>query len=72
VRAVVWFCLVSGPMMLVGWTNHWIVLGAAFVAGLIAVAPLTLPESPRRGGFVHPQSPLNDRIGRYTERGRDG
>lgn len=65
-RVAVWFALASGPMMMFGWPNHWIVLVAAFAAGAISALRSAPATELRRGGFVHPPSSLNERIGRYT------
>jgi hypothetical protein len=60
VRAVVWFCLVSGPLMMFGWPNHWIVLAAAFAAGMLAEWHAEPVSRRARPGYVHPPSELND------------
>jgi len=66
---LVWLFVVG--VVVFGWPSHWIVAAAAFVAGLLSVVPSDFPKDGPRGGYLHPPSTLNDRIGRYTEPRRE-
>lgn len=71
-RVVVLLCLLTIPMMTLGWPSPWIVVVAAFVAGFLARRPPAPPPTERRPGYIDvshldvPGSPLAERIGLYT------
>lgn len=51
-RIVVVFCLLTIPMMTLGWPSPWVVVCSAFAAGFLARRRPARLEADRRPGYV--------------------
>lgn len=74
-RVFVVLCLLTIPMMTLGWPSPWVVVCAAFSAGFISRRPSGSREAVRRPGYlpapVRPPvaSILVERVGAYGDGG---